>query len=119
MSFEENLNKISNRAKELSNKLSENLSGEEYVKYSKEYSELSPIVENINKYYKVKEDILECEGLLKDSEGDREIRDLAEEELYKLKKRLPELESDIKRSLIPKDEADSKNVILEIRAGTG
>ncbi|MBF0329143.1 MAG: peptide chain release factor 1 [Nitrospirae bacterium] len=90
---------------------------QEYQRYSKEQSELTPIVEKIREYKKLLKGIEDSEEMLKG--GDAEIKELAQEELEELKKRKPELEEELKLMLLPKDPRDDRNVILEIRAGTG
>ena len=91
------------------------LTGEEIAKLSKEYSDLTPIVENVTAYENALSEQEDLQSLL----DDPEMKDIAEGELEEIKKNLPQLEDKIKRSLIPKDKADHKNAILEIRAGTG
>jgi peptide chain release factor 1 len=89
----------------------------EYQKYSREHSELQPVVEKIREYKKLRSDQEDSEELLRG--GDPEIKELAQAELEELKKRKPLLEDELKLMLLPVDPRDSKNVILEIRAGTG
>jgi len=86
-------------------------------KYSKEHSELHHVVEKIREYRKLIEDMANTEELLRGS--DPEMKELAQAELEELKKRRPLLESTLKLMLLPSDPMDQKNVILEIRAGTG
>jgi peptide chain release factor 1 len=90
---------------------------QEYQKYSKEQSDLRPIYEKIQRYKKVIQEAEEAEEMIKG--GDGEMKQLAQEELEGLRKRKPLLEDELKLMLIPKDPRDDKNVILEIRAGTG
>jgi peptide chain release factor 1 len=87
------------------------------LKYSKEQSELQPLVEKIREYRKLLADIEETEELLKGGDGD--LRKLAQEELDELREKRPKIEEELKIMLLPKDPRDEKNVILEIRAGTG
>jgi len=94
--------------------LSNNL---EYQKYSKEQSDLQPIFEKIQEYKRVLAEMEDAEEMIKS--GDGELRDLAREELEDLKKRKPALEDELKIMLLPKDPRDERNVILEIRGGTG
>lgn len=89
----------------------------ELQKYSKEQAELEPLVEKIREYNKIIKDIEEAEELLKGGDGD--LRELAETELEELKEKKPKIEEELKIMLLPKDPRDEKNVILEIRAGTG
>src|SRR3972149_526294 len=89
----------------------------ELLKYSKEQAELQPLVEKIKEYKKLLSDMEGAEDLLK--EGDGDLRKLAQEELEELKEKKPKTEEELKLMLLPKDPRDEKNVILEIRAGTG
>ena len=86
-------------------------------KYSREHAELQPLVEKIREYKKVISELDSTEDLLKS--GDNELKELARTELDDLKKREILLENELKLMLIPVDPRDKKNVILEIRAGTG
>jgi len=117
MSFEDNLQKILERHKEIGEKLAEGSygHGEEFVKMSKEYADTGPVVEKITDYFAAKKEVEDLNLLL----SDPEMKEIAEAELIALKKKIPELEYKIKIALLPKDEADEKNAILEIRAGTG
>ena len=90
----------------------------EYQKVAKEHSELLPIVENYRKYSKAKLQIEENQELL-ESEGDPEMRELIRQELASLENDVETTEDELKILLAPKDPNDEKNVILEIRAGTG
>jgi len=90
---------------------------EDYMKYSKESQQLEPIVTKFREYKKILQEIEEAEEIIKG--GDSDLRELAEEELQKLKKIKPQIEQELKILLLPKDPRDEKNVILEIRAGTG
>ena len=89
----------------------------ELHKYSKERAELQPLVEKIREYRKLLSDMEGAEELLK--EGDGDLRKLAQEELEELKEKKPKTEEELKMMLLPKDPRDEKNVIIEIRAGTG
>ncbi len=88
-----------------------------YRELSREHKELSELYETYNEYKKLREELKEAKELLKSPEP--EMRELAQEEVEKLTQRISELEERLKILLIPKDPNDSKNVILEIRAGTG
>ena len=89
-----------------------------YVKLNKEYSELQKIIDARNKYKNAYDSIEEAKSIL-DNESDSELRQLANDELSKYSDTLPELEEVIKFLLIPADPEDDKNVIMEIRGGTG
>jgi len=88
-----------------------------YQKYLKEHSGLLPIVETFRKYKSVEKELENNRTLLDDP--DAEMRKLAKEEIESLKSDLSRLEEDLKRLLLPTDPNDEKNIILEIRAGTG
>src|SRR6266478_6400916 len=94
------------------------LSGAEFSKLSKEYSELSPIVDGIEDLRRTTEELAAAAEMAQGGD-DPDMKALAEEEVRALKERLPELELRVKLSLLPKDEDDERNAILEIRAGTG
>ncbi len=91
------------------------LSGEKFAKLSMEYAELEPVVNAINDYTTANAEKLELKEML----ADPEMKQMAAEELRVIEERLPKLQRQIQLALIPKDEDDAKNAILEIRAGTG
>ncbi len=100
----------------LSQKLaSPDLSVPEMTSLSKEYSDLDPIVAVIKEYQAVVKEIDDLKSML----DDPEMGDIAQAELPSLEAKLPQMEEAIQIALLPKDEADSKNAILEVRAGTG
>ena len=90
---------------------------DEYAKLSKEYSDLKPLVEKSKEFLKLKEELNDIDELL--VSDDQEMRREAEEEKVILKKKISLLEEELKVLLIPKDEEDERNAIIEIRAGTG
>lgn len=90
----------------------------EYQRLYREQLELAPLVEKIRSYRKVLVGIEEAEEILRGS-GDGDLRELAQAELAELKEKKPRLEQELKLMLVPKDPRDDKNVIVEIRAGTG
>ena len=94
-----------------------NTDSNELIKLNREYSELRPIVEKIEEYNGLQKDILNLNELAKDN--DLEISKIAELELIEKKEDTKDLEQELLKLLIPKDKNDSKNSILEIRAGTG
>jgi len=87
----------------------------EIAALTREYSELTPVAEQIAAYRQMLDDIAEAEAML----ADPEMKELAEEELPALKASLPEIEHALRLALLPKDAADAKPAILEIRPGTG
>lgn len=89
----------------------------DFQKYSREHAELQPLVEKIREYRKVMQDLAAAEEILNSS--DPELKELAQAEFEDLKKKKPALEEELRFMLLPVDPRDSRNVILEIRAGTG
>jgi peptide chain release factor 1 len=88
-----------------------------YREYSREHAELSKIVSAFRKYKQVAQSIEESKELVRD--GDEQIRELAREDIQASTEELEKLEQELKWLLIPKDRNDEKNIVLEIRAGTG
>lgn len=87
-------------------------------KYSREHAELSEVVGKFKEYKKILADIKEAEEIL-NKEGEEDLKELASAELAELKEKKPKFENELKLMLIPTDPRDRKNIILEIRAGTG
>jgi len=85
--------------------------------YSKEYAEVEPVVQAYQSWSKLKNDLAEAQTLLKDSDPD--VREMAVEEVAECKGAIEKLEDDLQVLLLPKDPNDSRNVFLEVRAGTG
>lgn len=107
---------IESRFDELASLMAEGTAtGDKFIKLTREYAELTPVIELIRDYKKSLKDIDDTEALL----SDPDMAEMAKEDFAHLKKLIPELEGKIKLALIPKDEDDAKNAILEIRAGTG
>jgi peptide chain release factor 1 len=90
---------------------------EKYQKIAKQHRDLEAVVEKFRAYKQAKAGIADAESML--AEPDEEIRAMAADELAELRARLPKIEDDLKVMLLPKDPNDEKNVVLEIRAGTG
>jgi len=99
--------------------LATNLSRDDYVKLSREFSELGPVIEAIKAYRAVTAEIADLEALAADAAPDAEMRKLADAEKPALQARRDKLEKQIQLALIPKDAMDDHDAILEIRAGTG
>ncbi len=114
---EEKLAQLEKRFDSVEAALSSGPSAEEYVRLSKEYAELEPVVRPIIAWRRAAADLASAEELL--ASGDREMAEMAAAEIGELKPRLAEMEQEIRILLLPKDAADDKNVILEVRAGTG
>jgi peptide chain release factor 1 len=92
---------------------------DKYVRLASEYSELQEIVSRIRELETAEAEARDLEAMLGDRELDRDMRELAEGELPAIEERIEALKQDIQILLLPRDEADSRNAILEIRAGTG
>ena len=90
---------------------------QKYQKIAKQHRDLEAVVENYREYKQVETGIADAKALM--NEEDEDIYAMAEEELLQLEERLPKIEEELKLALLPKDPNDEKNVILEIRAGTG
>ena len=120
MSFEDKLARVVNRYDELRQALAQpDVERRRFTAMSKEYADLSPVVDAILSVRKTKAELDELDALRSDKASDQEMRALAESEYFVLKARLPEMERQLQFMLLPKDAADEKNAILEIRAGTG
>ncbi len=117
-SLDEKLDRVVRRHAELRDALADpHLAGSDVARLSKEFSDLTPLVEGIAAWRKAQASATELEEL---AEGaDAELRELAASELRTLREQLPQLEQQVKLMLLPKDEADERNAILEVRAGTG
>ncbi len=113
------LESILYRHEELTALLSHGGGGDDFVKLSKEFSDLEHIVQVANEYKKLMRNMQDAEALMADASLDAEMRRMASDEYHQLKEKLPVLEKEIQLLLLPKDEADERNVILEVRAGTG
>ena len=90
-----------------------------FAEKSKEYSDVNEIIDNARKYLSYADERKDLEKILNDSSADKELKDMAEIELSDLKTKFEINEKKLKLFLLPKDEADKKNAIIEIRAGTG
>ncbi len=112
---EQKLHQIQSRFAFLEAKLADASAGDDFAALSKEYSDLREVVGKIERYQSLVSEIQEAQAML----ADPEMKALAEEELPELKEALPQIERDLQLSLLPKDDADDRSAIIEIRAGTG
>lgn len=121
MSLQENLSRVLARHEELSSLMSSTTppSAEQFGKLSKEYSDLTPVVEGITKLRDAEAELDDLQSMINDPDSDAEMREMAEVEHRELQAKLPEFAKQVQLLLVPKDEADTKNAILEVRAGTG
>ena len=113
---EDLIKKHSNLEKELS---SGNVDKKLFAEKSKEYSDLNEIIEETKNYISFEKNKNDLEKIINDLSSDKEIKEIAYIELQEIIKQHKINEKKIKLFLLPKDEADSKNAIIEIRAGTG
>ncbi|MBL6959023.1 MAG: peptide chain release factor 1 [Rhodospirillales bacterium] len=121
MSMDEKLKQVVARHEELGHAMSsqDTPNADDFARMSKEYASLTSVVTAIGELDKARDEFMGLVEIVDDPDSDREMRDMAEAEINEMKKNIPELEQKIKLLLLPKDEADEKNAILEIRAGTG
>ena len=114
--IEELINKHSTIEQDLSSgKIDKKL----FAEKSKEYSDLNEIIQNAKKYISFEKDKIELEKILGDQGSDKELIEMAQSEIESLKNQHEKNEKKLKLFLLPKDDADKKNAIIEIRAGTG
>ncbi|MBU2941640.1 peptide chain release factor 1 [Shimia thalassica] len=111
----ERLEQIKQRFEFLEAQMSDGTAGEDIARLAKEYSDLRPVIEQIAAYRQLLSDLDDAEMML----DDPDMRELAEEELPLLKERLPAAEKELQLALIPKDAADTRPAMVEIRPGTG
>ena len=116
---DQKLNALVIRHAALERDLASVLPTETYVKLSREFAELSPVVEAVKSYRAAQNELDGLTSLIADPSTDSEMRSIAEAERPELEARRAELEQRLRLALIPKDAMDDRNVILEIRAGTG
>jgi peptide chain release factor 1 len=103
----------------LEHELSSGLPAETYVKLSREFAELAPVVDAVKSYRAARRELDDLTGMIADPATDAEMRSIAEAEKPGLETRRATLEQQLRVALLPKDAMDERNVILEIRAGTG
>jgi peptide chain release factor 1 len=92
---------------------------ENYRKVSKAHRDLEPAVDKFREYRKVKDAVADAKSMLSDPSLDKDMKEMAQAELDELEPKLPVLEEELKVLLLPKDPNDDKNIVLELRAGTG
>ena len=120
MSLDDTLNRIVKRHDELAALMASPANEPQaFAKQSKEYSDLTPVVEAVRHLQDTRRQLGDLQVMANDGASDSEMRDLAQQELEDLREKLPSLEQQVKLLLLPRDEADERNAILEVRAGTG
>lgn len=119
MSFDKKIDALVKRHKEVNELISapDKLKGGEFAKLSKEYSDLTPIIETALALRQATAELEDAKAMINGKDAD--MRELALEEKAALDVLIPKLTEDLQVALLPKDEADAKNAILEVRAGTG
>jgi peptide chain release factor 1 len=116
---DQKLNALVTRHAALERDLAAPLPPETFVKLSREFAELAPVVEVVKSYRDTQHELDGLASLIEDPATDAEMRSIAESERPELEARRATLEKELRLALIPKDAMDERNVILEIRAGTG
>ena len=116
---EQKLDVLITRHQAIESELSTQLAPETFVKLSREFAELKPVVDAITAYRDAVAEIDGLDGLIEDPKTDAEMRAMAQAEKPALEQKRAALEQQIKVALLPKDAMDDRNVIIEIRAGTG
>src|SRR4249920_1825400 len=116
---EQKLDALLARHRAIESELASQLTPETYVKLSREFAELGPVVDAVKSYRGVVSEIEGLDALIADSATDADMRAMANAEKPQLEQRRALLEQEIKLALLPKDAMDERNVILEIRDGTG
>ncbi|WP_113338261.1 peptide chain release factor 1 [Rhizobium cremeum] len=115
----EKMRELERRFGEIEARMSAGPAADVYVKLASEYAELQPVVRKIRDYESALAEVAGLKAMLSDKGTERDMRDLAEMELPEVEERIEALEKDIQILLLPRDAADEKSAILEIRAGTG
>ena len=115
----EKLDKLLQRWEEIQAELNRGASPASYAQLTREFAELNPVVESIQALRRLEDEQRDLKHLLADSASDRDLKALAEEELGEIGPRLHEAREKLRVQLLPKDAADEKSAILEVRAGTG
>ena len=113
------LARLIERAETIQAELNQGSSQAVYVKLTKEFADLSPIVATIHELEGAEKEAADLEALLQDPKADKEMAEMAREELAAIGPRIADIEQKLKIQLLPKDAADEKSAILELRAGTG
>jgi peptide chain release factor 1 len=115
----EKLDKLVQRWENIQREMSQGINQATYAQLSKEFSDLNPLVATIQALRKAQTEQVDLSALLADPAADKDLAALARDELAALSPRIEELEQQLRLALLPKDAADERSVILEVRAGTG
>jgi peptide chain release factor 1 len=120
VTLDQKLSQILTHFEELRDKLSGTIDDPaEFAKLSKEYADMTPIADKIQEWQGITQEQKNLEEMLADSSLDKDLKDMAQEDLQMINEKLPEMMRNIQILLLPKDVDDDRNAILEIRAGTG
>ena len=120
LNLTDKLERVATRYAELSASLAgQTVNPDAFARMSREYAELTPVADASAELRKAKAEEADLTALVEDPDTDADMRALAQDELEALRRRLPDLERRVMVLLLPKDEADDRNAILEVRAGTG
>ena len=119
MLSQEKIDQLLDRHKELETQMSSNPDQEAYVKMAQEFAALGPVIEKIKEMEANKDELVGLAELLADADTDAEMKAMAEEEMPALKEAIETAQDELQILLLPKDAADDRSVILEVRAGTG
>ena len=116
---EEQIDGILKRLAELEATMATGGDADDFVRLSKDYAELSPVAKTAQAVRDLRSEIADLGAMVADPDSDAEMRELATEEMAAARDRLPALEAELQLAMLPRDAADTKNAILEVRAGTG
>ncbi|WP_321333913.1 peptide chain release factor 1 [Breoghania sp.] len=119
MLAQERLDGLLDRFAELEARMSSNPDPATYVRLSRDYADLEPVVKMVRQLRQAQADLEGAEELLADPSSDKEMRELAEMEREELQEKVESLAHDVRLALLPKDAADAGSAVLEVRAGTG
>ena len=119
MDFKSKLEAILARHAELTELLTHEQDTEKIITLSKELSSMEDVVRIGREYLSSQEQMTQAEEMMNDPNQDPELKQMATDEFYRLKEVLPKMEHEMQLLLLPKDEADDRGVVLEVRAGTG
>ncbi|WP_425089470.1 peptide chain release factor 1 [Stappia sp.] len=115
----EKLEALLARVAEIEHGMTQNPDPDTYVKLSRDYAELEPLAQKVRALQEAEGELADVEAMIADAGGDKDMRALAEAERDTLLERIETLGQDVRLGFLPRDAADSRNVILEVRAGTG
>jgi peptide chain release factor 1 len=115
----EKLEKVVQRWEEIQSDLNRGVNSAAYAQLTKEFADLNPIVETVQELRKLENERADLAQLIADPASEKGLKDLAHEELFQINARLEQVQEKLRIQLLPKDSADEKSAILEVRAGTG